>query len=119
MSAVLTSSEEQREAAFHLKEDLSRQRGELHTEIAPLGVFTLAEDYHQKYALRHQRDLMREFTAIYPTLAALLGSTAVTRANGFASGYGTSALLEAEIELYGLSPDGQHTLRELVRRYQR
>jgi len=119
MSAVLTSSEAQREAAFNVKEGLSRQRGELYTEIAPLGVFTLAEDYHQKYSLRHQRDLMREFTAIYPTLADLLRSTAVSRANGFASGYGTSALLESEIADYGLSPDGQHTLRELVKRYQR
>ncbi len=119
MSAVLTSNAAQKETAFRLRETLMREHGEIHTEIAPLGAFTLAEDYHQKYALRHQRELMREFTTIYPTTRELISSTAVTRANGFSSGYGTTALFDAEIESYGLSSEGQNTLRMLIRRYEK
>jgi peptide-methionine (S)-S-oxide reductase len=85
------------------------------TAVLPLGEFYLAEDYHQKYALRQYRTIAGELTGIYPRLADFIDSTAATRANAFAYGYGNRELLDDEIDSYGLSAEAQATLRELVR----
>ena len=118
MSAVFVHDETQRQAAEEIKASLEAKSGQqLHTEILPAGPFYLAEDYHQKYALRAQRKLAKEFEAIYPVLEDFVNSTAVSRANGFASGYGSMNLLTDELESYGLSPEGQQTLVNLAKRY--
>lgn len=120
MSAIFAHGEAQQAAAW---ESLARQEKaqgtRLYTEILPAETFTLAEDYHQKYALRHMRGVLQEFQAIYPSLEHFIASTAVARANGFASGYGSPALLQAEIDRYGLSQEGQRVLREIVARHNR
>src|SRR5438093_8951999 len=54
------------------------------SEIAPLREFTLAEDYHQKYELRSDSELIEEFRAIY-TDAQFVNSTAAMREIGRAS----------------------------------
>ena len=83
----------------------------VYTEIISLGTFTLAEDYHQKYYLQNQRNLMAEFKAIYPDMADFINSTAAARANGYVGHNGTLEMLEAEVESLGLSPEGQAELR--------
>ena len=92
----------------------STQRLRTPERLHRLGVFTLAEDYHQKYYLR-STPLWREYTAIYPKMAELLGSTAVSRVNGYMTAYGASATLEREIDQLGLSAAGEAWLRKRVR----
>jgi len=85
------------------------------TAVLPLGQFYLAEDYHQKYALRQYSGIASELTGIYPQLGDFIDSTAATRANAFAYGYGNRELLDEEIDSYGLSAEAQSKLRDLVR----
>jgi len=75
--------------------------------------FYLAEDYHQKYHLRHEKALMRELAQLSPQ--AFVDSHVAARLNGFAAGYGSPALLDRELASYGLSPDGAAALTALVR----
>jgi peptide-methionine (S)-S-oxide reductase len=120
MSAVFFASEAQREAAMEMLHRETERRGaDIYTAIQAATHFTLAEDYHQKYSLRHVREVLNEFMAIYPRLVDFVNSTAVTRANGFAGGSGALPVLESEIDAYGLSPDAQQKLVEMVRRYHR
>ena len=83
---------------------------QLYTEIVALGTFTLAEDYHQKYYLQNKKDLMSEFSAIYPDMMDFINSTAAARANGYVGRNGSLEALQAEIEQLGLSEEGQEEL---------
>ena len=92
----------------------ARLQGPVATAILPAGEFTLAEDYHQKYYLRQRPGLLAEFTAIYPTRAALAASTAAARVNGYVAGYGALAELQADLDGLGLSPTARRQLVDLV-----
>ena len=78
---------------------------ELTTEVLPLGTFYNAEDYHQKYSLQHHKAVMNSFRQMYPLFADFNRSTAAARLNGFAAGYGSKVLLEAEKSLYGFDEE--------------
>lgn len=84
------------------------------TEILPLNAFYQAEDYHQKYRLRHARDLMDEFRALYPVEADFIRSTAAARINGYLDGEGTLSQLERESDSLGLSAGAAAGLRGYV-----
>ncbi|GAB4244732.1 MAG: hypothetical protein Kow00129_04370 [Thermoleophilia bacterium] len=115
-SAVFYSSEEQgllaRESRDRVQELVGR---EIQTEIEPLDRFWPAEDYHQKYRLQRNRELMREYRGIFPDFQAFRDSTAVARVNGYLDGYGNQVQLEEELELLGLSPAGEKVLLRSVR----
>lgn len=83
----------------------------MQTAIEDFTGFTLAEDYHQKYRLRGVAAVEREFEALFPTRDAFLGSTAVTRANAFLAGYGTTQQRRDEVPRLGLSEGAQSLLR--------
>ncbi len=120
MSGIMTHNPQQQQLALEtLAAESGRRGAAIHTEIVPFTRFYLAEDYHQKYALQHLPDVLAEFQQVYPTIAQLIQSTAAARVNGFASGYGTWMLLEAEIESYGLSQKAQQSLLSRVRAYTR
>lgn len=122
---MLESHTRQRGSRTAAKSDRQRGRREydayclfnnsFRTEIVPFSAFYLAEDYHQKYRLQQVQDLMQEFRAIYPDLDELVDSTAVVRVNGYLGGHGTVEQLKAEIERFGLSPEGQQRLLEVAR----
>ncbi len=106
-SAVFVRTDAERAAAkAAVKAAAFRTHGEIHTAIEPAGPFTPAEDYHQKYELRHLAPVWNEFSAMYPTMEARLRSTAVARANAWAAG----ALVEFPSGL-GLSPEATEVLR--------
>lgn len=120
MAAIFYHNDAQQAVALATKEaEAKKRRAEIQTVIAPAGPFYLAEDYHQKYALRQTSGLMQEFKQIYPDRQAFTNSTAAARINGYVSGYGTLAQLQAELDDLGLSPKGRQKLLELTRRYHR
>lgn len=117
MSAIFCHNAEQERVALASRERLEAACGHrLHTAVAPLDRFYIAEDYHQKYLLGRDRALSRELAAIYPRKADFVNSTAVARVNGYVGGHGSPAQLAEELASLGLSPEGQQRLRELARR---
>ena len=108
---------EQERAAVASRDRLEAALGRpVRTEILPLAetAFYQAEDYHQKYRLRHARDLMGEFRAMYPVEADFVRSTAAARINGYLDGEGTLSQLERELDSLGLSAAAAAGLREYV-----
>ena len=117
MSIIFTHDEEQKRLAAESRDrEAARTKSTIVTEIRPAGEFFRAEGYHQKYRLRSEREILREFTAIYPAERDFVDSTAVARVNGYLDGYGTSADLKAELPALGLSPKAGERLTAIVSR---
>ena len=117
MSAIFYHDEEQKRLAMQTKENLEATLNTtIFTEIVPVPTFYMAEDYHQKYYLQQYSKLVNEFRVIYPNVEDYTNSTAVARANGYAGGYGTEALLQEEIESLGLSQEGKELVMEIAGR---
>ena len=76
MSAVFYADEAQREAIERTRKLFVGEDQTVHTEVAPLDRFWIAEDYHQKYRLRHEPALYEELRAIYGEEADFVNSTA-------------------------------------------
>lgn len=114
MSVIFVHNDEQRKLAEASKARREAEVGrKIITEIVDYSGFTLAEDYHQKYQLRNS-SLVREYQMMYPRLEDFLHSTAVTRVNGYLSGYGSAQMLESEIDQLGLSEESQEKLRRIM-----
>ncbi|MCL7452936.1 MAG: peptide-methionine (S)-S-oxide reductase [Anaerolineae bacterium] len=110
-SVIFYHDEEQRRLAEESRDRLQAELGKpIYTEIVPYSKFYLAEGYHQKYQLRHDRELMAEFRAIYPDESDFIDSTAAARVNGYVAGNGTLAELQAIVEDLGLSPEARQKL---------
>lgn len=115
MSIIFTHNDEQKRLAILSRDrEAAKTKSKIVTEIRPAGEFFLAEDYHQKYLLRSERDILREFTAIYPSERDFVNSTAAARVNGYLDGYGTPADLRAELPGFGLSPQADKRLTNIV-----
>jgi peptide-methionine (S)-S-oxide reductase len=117
MSAVFYHDAAQEKLAL---EALRREEAARGTPVAvaalPVGTFYLAEDYHQKYLLRHEAGLLKELRATYPDPESFRNSTASARINGYLGGHGTEEMLRQEIDQLGLSPEGRQRLLRLWRR---
>jgi peptide-methionine (S)-S-oxide reductase len=116
-NAILYHDEEQRELAEVSRGETALARGGVRivTAIEPLGTFTRAENYHQKYSLRHTSLVYEELRAYYPNERDFIDSTSAARLNGYAGGNGTAVRLEEELHLFGLSEPAEEVLRERVR----
>ena len=111
MSAIFYHNDEQRMLALETRAlEEKRRNKRIQTEIVPFGKFYLAEDYHQKYGLRGNSDLMREFKAMYPRDIDFINSTAAARVNGYIGGYGSPEKIKTTIENPGLSTAAQQQL---------
>ena len=98
MAAVFPTTEAQRERALASRAQIANAV----TQVIANARFYLAEDYHQKYYLRHDRILMAELADYAP--AAFVDSTAAARLNGYAGNHGTRAGLEEDLVALALSP---------------
>ena len=119
-SALFVHNEAQEKLAEENRAlETDKASGVIYTEIIPATEFYLAEDYHQKYQLRHAPKLLEAFSAIYPDAGRLVASTAAARVNGYVAGYGSFAGLQAEIDGFGLSPEASEWLQDLVKKSDR
>ena len=115
MSIIFYHDEAQKRLALETRDrEAANRNARLHTEIVPYTEFYLAENYHQKYRLQHEQDLMGEFRRMFPHMEDFINSTAAARVSGYLAGYGTSEALEEEIDMLGLSEAGVRKLREIV-----
>ena len=110
-AAIFASDEGQRAAAERsLKRVAELMGGRVHTAIEPLGAFYIAEDYHQKYYLRHDPVLMEVFRGYYPDAAGLVDSPAAAKVNGYLSGMGDGESLARLLPGLGLPEEAQRRL---------
>lgn len=115
--AVFYHNREQEKLAMERRESIAANTdGKVHTEIIPYSKFYLAEPYHQKYQLQLNRNLMREFKAIYAANEEdFVNSTAAARVNGYLGGHGSLSQLQEELSGLGLSAAGEENLLHIVR----
>jgi peptide-methionine (S)-S-oxide reductase len=115
-AAVFYHNEEQKRLATESRDrEAAKRKATIATEILPATTFYRAEAYHQKYRLRQDRELMKEFNATNPSDTDFEDSTAAARVNGYLDGYGTPESLQEEFEGLGLSPAASKRLEEIVK----
>lgn len=105
------------EAVFCMdaEQEATARRLEISAPIITSARFYLAEDYHQKYHLRHDRTLIAELADYAPR--ELVESTVAARLNGYVAGQGTLAQLHDELPMLGLSaPAATHLERRVASR---
>lgn len=107
-SVIFFHNEEQRQAAL--------QTGL--TPVEPVGEFTRAEDYHQKYYLK-QSALAREFYRMFPEGDQFTDATAVARANAIVGGHARPEDVEKWLPVLGVSPSTAESLRQFAARSSR
>ena len=95
MAAVFYNTDEQR---LQAEASAAKLPGTVRTKILPATLFTRAEDYHQKYRLRSQKELMEMLREAYPADRDFVDSTIAARLNGLLSGQGLTAELQKELE---------------------
>jgi peptide-methionine (S)-S-oxide reductase len=103
-----------REAVFcgDAEQEAAAQRLGIPVPIITGARFYLAEDYHQKYYLRHDRTLIAELADYTPR--ELVESTVAARLNGYLAGRGLLAQLHDELPRLGLSAPAATHLERLV-----
>ena len=109
-----SSSPQYMEAVFCMdaEQEATARRLGISAPIVSGARFYRAEDYHQKYYLRHDRTLIAELADYAPR--ELVESTVAARLNGYVAGRGTRAQLHDELPELGLSAAAATHLDRLV-----
>lgn len=115
-SIIFYHDQEQKSLAEETKQQVIAEGRQVYTEIRPYSKFYRAEDYHQKYRLRQESTLFKEYKNMYPNGRDIVDSTSAARVNGYISGHGDENQLLEELPKLGLSKEGQERVLELYRR---
>lgn len=120
MNAVFYQNDEQKKTAETSRAKqaatLGIKESEVKTKIIPVGQFTYAEGYHQKYYLTRQSDLRAFLEETYQNSKSLADSTVATRLNAYL-GSGTSRDWNGflkELPDYGLPEKLETQVRKLA-----
>lgn len=113
MSGIFYHDEAQRLLAEQTRAEAEALWGTVYTEVAPVGVFWDAEEYHQKWHLKNLTVLVRDFGVIYPYHGDFVRSTAAARVNGVAGREYPLVRLERDLPSFGLSPEANALLLTL------
>lgn len=114
-AAIFVQNDEQKRLALESKEREAELRNQpIHTEVIPITEFYNAEDYHQKYRLQNEPDIMAEFSSMFLSVKDFINSTSAARVNGYLGGYGTPEALQQELKILGLSEQGMKRLIGIV-----
>ena len=116
MSIIFFHDDEQKRLAVtSMEHEANTTKGKIFTKILPYTKFYLAEDYHQKYRLRFDQQLMTEFDALFSSKEDFVNSTAAARVNGYLAGWGTMEDLMEELPSFGLSKSANERLIKIVK----
>jgi len=114
-NAIFYLNDSQRQEAERSRQRVAERTGkQVKTAIESAGTFYPAEDYHQKYLLRHADFLWREFQRMYPEQQQIFDSTAAAKINGYLGCNGTLENLEGQFGQLGLSPKAQQELADYL-----
>jgi peptide-methionine (S)-S-oxide reductase len=122
MNAVFYHDEAQKKLAEESRAGAAKARGvlveEVQTSLLPVGVFTYAEEYHQKYYLTRYSEIRELLLKSYPEGKSLADSTVATRLNAY---LGTGMKKDwkvflKELPRYGLPKDLEEALENAATR---
>ncbi len=104
MSLILYHNDQQKRAAEEFIYSRKAETGlEAATELSPYDKFYRAEDYHLKFYLQRDKQIMADLLRYYGDIFSLDSSTAAARLNALLAGKGDKTLFEEEINSYGLA----------------
>lgn len=100
---IFYDNEKQKE---HIKEveEKRREAEEIYFEVKELDKFYVAEDYHQKYQVRSNKELYNKLMEIFKDEQVFIDSHLATKLNSFRSGFITNQEMNQIIEKSYLSP---------------
>ena len=113
-NGVFYHSERQKAIALaSLSREQKKTKKRVHSSIEPAN-FRLAKTSDQKYYLRNDRKLWKEFSRHYPNPEGVLDSAAAAKINGYLTGNSNREQFQAFVKSLGLSASGRSYLEKRV-----
>ena len=117
-AAIFYRNDEQRRLAEESRKRIAaKQKTTVRTEIVPFSTFYTAEAYHQKYSVRSQPEIMKEFRAIYSSDDAFMNSTATARVNGYLNGLSDFESVREAVGKIAISAQTRERLLAEIRKH--
>ena len=115
MSLILYHNEQQKEIAerfIDLKENETGRKAA--TEVSRMTEFYRGEDYHLKFYLQRDKEILNDLLRYYEDIFALNDSTVAARLNSLLAGKGDPDLMKNEYEGYGLQDRALEKVRKIL-----